>query len=79
MCNKLEQVFSQLANAEISNKDNVYTIVVAKENLRQAAETLRNNDIVRFDFLRDIIGMDYTDSLGRSEEHTLHQIGRAHV
>ena len=61
MCNKLEQVFSQLANAEISNKDNVYTIVVAKENLRQAAETLRNNDIVRFDFLRDIIGMDYTD------------------
>ena len=63
MCNKLEQVFSQLANAEISNKDNVYTIVVAKENLRQAAETLRNNDIVRFDFLRDIIGMDYTDSL----------------
>ena len=64
MCNKLEQVFSQLANAEISNKDNVYTIVVAKENLRQAAETLRNNDIVRFDFLRDIIGMDYTDSLG---------------
>ena len=64
MCNKLEQVFSQLANAEISNKDNVYTIVIAKENLRQAAETLRNNDIVRFDFLRDIIGMDYTDSLG---------------
>ena len=64
MCNKLEQVFSQLANAEISNKDNVYTIVVAKENLRQAAETLRNNDIVHFDFLRDIIGMDYTDSLG---------------
>ena len=64
MCNKLEQVFSQLANAEISNKDNVYTIVVAKENLRQAAEILRNNDIVRFDFLRDIIGMDYTDSLG---------------
>ena len=64
MCNKLEQVFSQLANAEISNKDNVYTIVVAKENLRQAVETLRNNDIVRFDFLRDIIGMDYTDSLG---------------
>ena len=61
MCNKLEQVFSQLANAEISNKDNVYTIVVAKENLRQAVETLRNNDIVRFDFLRDIIGMDYTD------------------
>lgn len=64
MCNKLEQVFSQLANAEISNKDNVYTIVVAKESLRQAAEILRNNDIVRFDFLRDIIGMDYTDSLG---------------
>ena len=61
MCNKLEQVFSQLANAEISNKDNVYTIVVAKENLRQAAEILRNNDIVHFDFLRDIIGMDYTD------------------
>ena len=46
MCNKLEQVFSQLANAEISNKDNVYTIVVAKENLRQAAEILRNNDSV---------------------------------
>lgn len=64
MNNKLEQIFSQIPNAEISNKENIYTISVSKENLRRATEILRNNDILTFDFLRDIIGMDYTDSFG---------------
>ncbi len=64
MSNTLEQLLSQIPNAEVSNKDNVYSISVSKENLRSTAELLINNDTLSFDFLRDIIGMDYTDSFG---------------
>lgn len=64
MNSNLERLLGQIPSVEVTEKENFVRVVVEKEQLRKSLETLRNNDILSFDFLRDIIGMDYTDSLG---------------
>lgn len=64
MNSNLERLLAQIPSVEVTEKENFVKVVVEKEQLRKSLETLHNNDILSFDFLRDMIGMDYTDSLG---------------
>ena len=41
-----------------------YTVSVPKEKLRETAALLHTNSKLSFDFLMDIVGMDYGDNLG---------------
>jgi NADH-quinone oxidoreductase subunit C/D len=47
--------------AAVERKENLYRLTVPEEKLYEAASLLKNNG---FDYLRDIIGIDYGDTLG---------------
>ncbi|MDR3328154.1 MAG: NADH-quinone oxidoreductase subunit D [Prevotellaceae bacterium] len=59
--NNLDSIFSQLPFAEVVNKDNIVAVTVPKDKIYETLNLLKNNN---FDYLRDIVGMDYTNSLG---------------
>jgi NADH-quinone oxidoreductase subunit C/D len=60
----INNLFAQLPFAAIEQKGKAYSLTVPKEKLYETASLLRKNDSFSFDFLSDIIGMDYGDSLG---------------
>ncbi|MDR2843122.1 MAG: NADH-quinone oxidoreductase subunit D [Candidatus Symbiothrix sp.] len=60
----IDELLAQLPFAGIEQKEKTYSVSVPKDKLRETAEWLKNNPKLSFDFLTDIIGMDYTDSLG---------------
>jgi NADH-quinone oxidoreductase subunit C/D len=62
--NILENLLAQLPFATVEQKENICTLTVSKENLYETASLLQKNDTLSFDYLRDIIGMDYGDNLG---------------
>jgi len=61
---ELESLLTQLPFATVEQKENIYDLTVPKEKLYETASFLRKNESVPFDYLRDIIGMDYGDTLG---------------
>ena len=64
MNKNLEKLLGQITSVEVAETNGFVRVVVEKDNLKKVAQTLRQNDILKFDFLRDIIGMDYTDGFG---------------
>ena len=60
----IDDLLSQFPYATVEQNDKLYVVSVPKENIRETASALRNNNTVPFDFLIDIIGMDYVDTLG---------------
>ncbi|MDR3340612.1 MAG: NADH-quinone oxidoreductase subunit D [Candidatus Symbiothrix sp.] len=62
--NILENLLALLPFATVEQKENIFTLTVSKEKLYETASILKKNELVSFDFLCDIIGMDYGDSLG---------------
>jgi NADH-quinone oxidoreductase subunit C/D len=50
--------------ATVAQQDKTYTVTVPKDRLRETAVALRGNGGLGFDFLMDIVGMDYGDALG---------------
>ncbi|MDR2683391.1 MAG: NADH-quinone oxidoreductase subunit D [Dysgonamonadaceae bacterium] len=57
-------LLAQLPFAAVEAKDKTYTVSVPKDKLREAATLLYRNPGLPFDFLMDIVGMDYGDALG---------------
>ena len=61
-------ILAQLPFATVEQKEKTYTVTVPKENLYEAATFLRGQQAGResfpFDYLIDVVGMDYGDSLG---------------
>ncbi|GHT02129.1 NADH-quinone oxidoreductase subunit C/D [Bacteroidia bacterium] len=60
----IDELLSKLPFATTGLKDKTYTVSVPKENLYEAASFLKKNDKLSFDFLMDVVGMDYGDNLG---------------
>jgi NADH-quinone oxidoreductase subunit C/D len=60
--NRIEEKISALGYAQTEYKRNVLTVSVPKDKAYETAAMLRNDE--HFDFLFDITGMDYGDSLG---------------
>jgi NADH-quinone oxidoreductase subunit C/D len=60
----ITELLAQLPFAAVEQKDRTWTVSVPKENLREAAILLYNNSKLSFDFLMDVVGMDYGTSLG---------------
>jgi NADH-quinone oxidoreductase subunit C/D len=60
----IDTLLAQFSAATIEQKGNAYSLTVSKEKLYETASALRNNSSFSFDFLSDIIGMDYGDTLG---------------
>ncbi len=50
--------------ATLEEKDTTLTVSVPKEKLHETAQLLRFNPGISFDFLIDLIGIDYGDNLG---------------
>lgn len=67
----IKQKLSALSFALIEGEGNAVSVTVPKEHLYEAAKMLR--DECQFDFLMDIIGMDYGDTLG-----TIYTLNRSH-
>src|SRR5215470_18529450 len=60
----IDDLLLQLPFATIRMVGKTYTVSTPREKLRQTAVLLKSNDKLSFDFLMDIVGMDYMDSLG---------------
>ncbi|MDR1583183.1 MAG: NADH-quinone oxidoreductase subunit D [Prevotellaceae bacterium] len=60
--NRIEEKISALGYAQTEYKNNVLTVDVPKDKAYETAVMLRNDE--NFDFLFDIVGMDYGDNLG---------------
>jgi len=60
----INDLFAKLPFATIEQKDKTYTVSVPKEKLYETLSMLKNNDKLSFDFLSDIVGMDYGDNFG---------------
>jgi len=60
----IDDLLLQFSYATVEQNDKVYKVSVPKENIHEIASKLRNNDSVSFNFLIDIVGMDYGDTLG---------------
>jgi len=60
----IKNKLSALDFATIEETDKILTVTVPKENLYETARTLQSDPDHAFDFLIDIVGMDYGDSLG---------------
>lgn len=60
----IKQELAALSFATIEEKDHTISVTVPKENFRETAEKARNGWGIAFDFLIDMIGMDYGDDLG---------------
>jgi len=60
----LDDLLVQFTYASVKQNDKIYQISVPKENIHEVASALQKNDSVPFDFLIDIVGMDYGDTLG---------------
>jgi NADH-quinone oxidoreductase subunit C/D len=60
----IDQLLASLSFASVEQKEKTYTLTVPKEKLYETASLLRQNKFLSFDFLMDIIGMDYGDTLG---------------
>ncbi|MDR2806498.1 MAG: NADH-quinone oxidoreductase subunit D [Dysgonamonadaceae bacterium] len=60
----ITELLAQLPFAVVEQKEKTYTVSVPKEKLREAAALLYRNSKIAFDFLMDIVGMDYGDALG---------------
>jgi NADH-quinone oxidoreductase subunit C/D len=60
----IDKLLSQFPFATVEQKGRRYSLSVPKEKLYETASLLRKNDTYSFDYLNDIVGMDYGDSLG---------------
>ena len=60
----IDDLLLQFPLATVEQNDKLYQVSVPKENFFEIASALRNNDAVPFDFLIDIVGMDYGAALG---------------
>ena len=60
----IENKLAELPFGKLEVNENHYTFTVEKEHLREAARIIRSELPFEFDFLIDIIGMDYGDDLG---------------
>ncbi|MDR2058015.1 MAG: NADH-quinone oxidoreductase subunit D [Dysgonamonadaceae bacterium] len=59
----IDELLAQFPYADVESKGKSYSVVVPPKKLHETAFKLRNG-ILAFDFLMDIVGMDYGDSLG---------------
>ncbi len=60
----VEKKLLALGFAEVTQSDKQLNVTVSKEHLYETARFLRHGSPVIYDFLIDIVGMDYGDSLG---------------
>jgi len=60
----IDDLLQPFSYAVVEQSNNDYRVSVPKENIFEVASALRNNDTHPFDFLIDIVGTDYGDSLG---------------
>ncbi len=60
----IDQLLAPLSFASVEQTGKSYIVTVPKEKLYETAALLHHNNILSFDFLIDIIGMDYRDTLG---------------
>ena len=60
----IDELLAQLPFVTVEQADKEYIVSVPKENLYETASFLKNNPRHPFDFLMDMIGMDYGESLG---------------
>ncbi|MDR0680368.1 MAG: NADH-quinone oxidoreductase subunit D [Dysgonamonadaceae bacterium] len=60
----IDELLAQLPFATIEQKGKSYSVSVPKENLLETARLLKENTRLSFDFLMDIVGLDYEDALG---------------
>ncbi|GHT53141.1 NADH-quinone oxidoreductase subunit C/D [Bacteroidia bacterium] len=60
----INDLLAQLPFATIEQHDKEYTVTVTKEKLRETATLLYSNPHLSFDYLTDIVGMDYGEELG---------------
>ena len=60
----LNDFLSQLPCISVEQNNNTYQVSAAKEKIYEIASKLRNNDIVSFDYLIDVVGLDYGENLG---------------
>jgi len=60
----IDELLAQLPFATIEQAEKTYQVTVPAEKLYETATLLHNNTLLSFDFLSDIIGMDYGDALG---------------
>jgi NADH-quinone oxidoreductase subunit C/D len=76
----IDDLLFQFPFATLEQNNKVYRVSIPQENILEVAPVLRNNDTIPFDFLIDIVGMDYGDALGviyilsssRYQDYTLH-------
>ncbi|MDH8702023.1 NADH-quinone oxidoreductase subunit C/D [Dysgonomonadaceae bacterium PH5-43] len=60
----IDELLAQLPFATVEQIGKEYKVSIPKEKLYETASFLKNNQRYSFDFLMDIIGMDYGDNLG---------------
>lgn len=60
----IDELLLQLSFSTVKIVNKIYTISIPKEKLRQTTFLLKNNKKLFFDFLIDIVGIDYGDSFG---------------
>ncbi len=60
----IKELLLKIAPDTLEEKGKTLTVTLPKEKLHEVAHTLRYNPGISFDFLNDLIGMDYGDSLG---------------
>ena len=60
----IQEILNQLSFATVEQQDKVYSVSVPKEKLYETLSLLKNNSKLSFDFLSDMVGMDYGDSFG---------------
>jgi NADH-quinone oxidoreductase subunit C/D len=60
----IDKLFAQIPFATIEQKNKTCTVSAPKEKLRETAVLLHKNNLLSFDFLMDIVGMDCGDCLG---------------
>jgi NADH-quinone oxidoreductase subunit C/D len=64
MENLKEKIKAIAPSAMFEENTQVLTVDVDKNELRQLAENLKNDESLAFDYLQDIIGLDLGDALG---------------
>ncbi|MCL1937154.1 MAG: NADH-quinone oxidoreductase subunit D [Candidatus Azobacteroides sp.] len=60
----IDELLAQISFATVEQKNKTYTVSVHKEKLHETAFQLCNNNKLSFDFLMDVVGMDYGDCFG---------------
>ena len=60
----IDDLLLQFPFAKITQNEKVYSVYVLKEKINEVATILKNNNSISFDFLIDVVGMDYRDTLG---------------